>query len=265
MSDTPPLAPAEDPLPDRLAWAAARTPARIFKDRSGPAYSTLTQLQLRADHAFALDAVHEEIDLSRDFSADFIAERKLFAVQTEAVDKREFLLRPDLGRRLSSEARGEIAARCPSAADVQIVLGDGLSATAVVRQVPPLLPLLEQEIFRRGWRLGQTFLVRHCRVGVMNDVGDLLSPQTVVLLIGERPGLATSESLSAYLAFRPRGGDTDARRNLISNIHPRGVLGEAAAARIVALLERMRVQQTSGVAVKEQMPALAELSHRSLP
>jgi ethanolamine ammonia-lyase small subunit len=205
-----------------------------------------------------LDAVHDEIHLERDFPADFVAARKLFEVQSQASDKREFLLRPDLGRRLSDAARTEIAVRCPAGADVQIVLGDGLSATAVVRQVPPLLPLLEQEIERRGWRLGQTFLVTRCRVGIMNEVGDLLSPETVVLLIGERPGLATAESLSAYLAFRPRGGDTDAKRNLISNIHSRGVPWPAAAARIVGLLEQMRGRQASGVAIKEQLPTLSE-------
>jgi ethanolamine ammonia-lyase small subunit len=142
---------------------------------------------------------------------------------------------------------------CPAGADVQIVLGDGLSATALIRQAPPLLPLLEEECRRRGWRLGQTFLVHYCRVGIMNDVGDLLQPEVVVLLIGERPGLAIADSLSAYLAFRPRHGHTDAQRNLISNIHPRGVSWAAAAARVASLIEQMRREQTSGVAIKEQL------------
>jgi len=236
-----------------LKAAAARTPARIFVDRRGPAYRTQTQLALRADHAFALDAVHDEVDLARGFPAEFAHARKLFAVQSQARDKEEFLLRPDLGRRLSDTARQEIALRCGPSADVQIVLGDGLSAAAMIRQVPPLLPLLEQEFARRGWKTGQTFFVRHCRVGIMNDVGELLRPEIVVLLIGERPGLATAESLSGYLAFRPASGHTDAQRNLISNIHDRGVDHAAAAARIASLADQMRQRQTSGVAIKEQL------------
>jgi ethanolamine ammonia-lyase small subunit len=95
-------------------------------------------------------------------------------------------------------------------------------------------------------------------VGVLNDVGAALDPQVVVLLIGERPGLATAVSLSAYLAYRPRPGDTDAKRNLVSNIHARGVSAETAAQRILALAQQMRAMQTSGVAVKEQLPAVGD-------
>jgi ethanolamine ammonia-lyase small subunit len=137
------------------------------------------------------------------------------------------------------------------------VIGDGLSAAAVARQVPRLLPLLEEEARQRGWRFGQPFVVRYCRVGVLNDIGELLDPAVVVLLIGERPGLATAESLSAYLAYRPRPGHTDAQRNLISNIHARGVTTEAAAQRILSLAERMRQAENSGVAIKEELPAPA--------
>jgi ethanolamine ammonia-lyase small subunit len=136
---------------------------------------------------------------------------------------------------------------------LQIVIGDGLSAAAVAMQVPPLLPLLEAEARRLRWRFGQPFFVRHCRVGVLNDVGDLLDPAVVVLLIGERPGLATAVSLSAYMAYRPRSGHTDAQRNLISNIHSRGVSHEDAARRIVALAEKMRTAQRSGVTIKEDL------------
>jgi ethanolamine ammonia-lyase small subunit len=234
-----------------LIELASRTPARIFVDRCGAAYRTRTQLELRRDHAFARDAVAEEVDLARDFAADFVASRRLFGVQSQAGSKHEFFLRPDLGRRLSDTAREELAHRCPHGPTVQIVLGDGLSAAAVVRQVPPLLTSLEAECERRGWQLGQTFFVRYCRVGIINDIGDLLAPEVVVLLIGERPGLATAESLSAYLAYRPRSGHTDANRNLISNIHSRGVSWSTATMRIAALIDQMRGQQTSGTAIKE--------------
>jgi ethanolamine ammonia-lyase small subunit len=232
----------------------ARTPARLLVGRAGPSYRTPTQLELRQDHAAALDAVHAEINLQIDFGSDFVAHWRLFEVATRVRDKREYLMRPDLGRRLSEPAREELARQCPAGADLQVVLGDGLSAAAVRAQVPPLLPLLEQGAQARGWRWGRPFLIRYCRVGVLNDVGDCLAPEVVVLLIGERPGLATAESLSAYMAYRPRPGHTDAQRNLISNIHARGVPPEEAARRILALAGQMRRLQASGVTVKEELP-----------
>jgi ethanolamine ammonia-lyase small subunit len=128
-----------------------------------------------------------------------------------------------------------------------------LSAAALAAQVPELLPLLERGATERGWRLGQTFAVRHCRVGILNDVGAILQPRVAILLIGERPGLATAESLSAYMAYRPQAGHTDAERNLISNIHARGVPPEQAAVRVLALADQMVAQRTSGVAIKEQL------------
>ncbi len=105
-----------------------------------------------------------------------------------------------------------------------------------------------------GWKQGQPFAVHYCRVGVMNDVGELLKPKVVVLLIGERPGLATAESLSAYMAYQPCTGHNDAKRNLISNIHARGVNSEAAASRIIALADQMMRRQISGVGLKEELP-----------
>ena len=227
----------------------ARTPARILVPRAGTSYGIGTQLDLRADHAAALDAVRAELDIERDFNLSFVAERKLFQIQTLAASKQEYLLRPDLGRRLSDDARESIAARCPVGCDVQLVIGDGLSAQAVKTQVPLLLPELESMIRQRGWSLGQTYAVRYCRVGLLNEIGELLSPQVVVLLIGERPGLATSESLSAYLAFRPRPGHTDAQRNLISNIHARGIPPLLAAERIVNAIDRLLSAQSSGVGI----------------
>ena len=113
------------------------------------------------------------------------------------------------------------------------------------------MPRLQVEAARRGWRFGRPFFIRHCRVGVLNDIGELLDPAVVVLLIGERPGLATAESLSAYMAYRPRPGDDDSRRNLISNIHARGVSPDVAARRIALLAEQMIRLQTSGVASRK--------------
>jgi ethanolamine ammonia-lyase small subunit len=238
-----------------LASVRARTPARILTGRAGLAYSSAGQLELRRDHAFALDAVHAEIDIRRDLGASLIDQFRLFEVRTQADSKSRFLMRPDLGRVLASASRDLIGQNCPEKADLQVVIGDGLSAAAVAVQVPRLLPLLEAGAKTRGWSFGRPIVVRYCRVGLINDVGEVLDPAVVVLLIGERPGLATAESLSAYLAYRPKPGHTDAQRNLISNIHARGVTPEEAAPRIMALVEKMMRMQVSGTAIKEDRPA----------
>ncbi|MBZ5506690.1 MAG: ethanolamine ammonia-lyase subunit EutC [Acidobacteriia bacterium] len=239
--------------PDVIEKIRAHTPARVLAGRTGAAYRTATQLKLRQDHAAARDAVRTELDLNRDLGAGFIQQWNLFAISTMATSKDEYLQGPDLGRRLNENAQNEIAARCPLEVDLQIVIGDGLSVTAVSTQVPSLLPLIAEKARSRGWKLGQTFAVHYCRVGVMNDVGDLLKPKVVVLLIGERPGLATAESISAYMAYQPRAGHNDSNRNLISNIHGRGVRAEAAASRIIDLADQMMRRAISGAELKEEL------------
>ena len=238
-------------LPELMRRIRARTPARILEGRAGAAYRTATQLELREAHAAARDAVGEELDMEAALGREFVARWRLFEVRTEARSKQEYLLEPDRGRRFSDGARREIAARCPAGAEVQIAIGDGLSVTAVAAQVPALLPLLVEGARNRGWRVGQPFVIRHCRVGVLNEIGDTLGPKVAVLLIGERPGLATAESLSAYMAFRPRAGHTDADRNLVSNIHARGLSAPAATERILNLAARMREQGASGCGLRE--------------
>jgi len=238
-----------------IAAVRARTPARILVGRAGPAYPTATQLDLRQDHAAALDAVHADLDIARDFPAEFVQQWQLFEVQSQAADKADYLMRPDRGRKFTDLASATIVQSCSKGADLQVVIGDGLSVAAVIAQVPALLPLLVDAAKAKGWSFGRPFVVRYCRVGVLNAAGELLDPAVVVLLIGERPGLATAVSLSAYMAYRPRAGHTDAQRNLISNIHERGVAVPDAARRIIALAEKMRAVQSSGVAVKEELPA----------
>ena len=248
--------------PGLIERVRARTPARVLVDRAGASYRTGTQLELRAAHAAARDAVRTELELNRDLGAKFVQQWKLFEVATQAHSKDEYLLRPDLGRKFSEDAAEKIHAECVQRPDLQVVIGDGLSVTAVAAQVPALLPLIFEQAEQRGWKLGRAFVVRYCRVGVMNQIGAVLKPEVIVLLVGERPGLATAESLSAYMAFRPREGDNDARRNLISNIHSRGVSVEAAAVRIVKLAEQMKAKQMSGTQLKENLKAPMWLKER---
>jgi ethanolamine ammonia-lyase small subunit len=242
-------------LPVTLDQVRARTPARILTGRVGAAYRTDTWLELRRDHAAARDAVYTELDLHRDLGTPFVAEWAIFEVDTAARTKEEFLLRPELGRSLSDGAKAELTRRCSLGADLQIAIADGLSAAAVRVQVPALLPLLAGEASHRGWRFGQPFFIRYGRVGTLNDIGQILVPTVAVLLIGERPGLATAESLSAYMAYRPQSGHDDSHRNVISNIHARGISPELAALRIAHLAARMIQFQTSGVTLKEEWTA----------
>jgi ethanolamine ammonia-lyase small subunit len=242
-------------FPEVLRKIRARTPARILVGRAGAAYRTSTQLELREAHAAARDAVRAELDLESVFGSAFIKQWNLFEVCTEARSKEEYLLQPDLGRRLNETSRQELASRCTRENEIQIAVGDGLSVTAVAAQVPSLLPLLEEGARARGWTVGNPFVIRHCRVGVLNEIGELLAPKVVVLLIGERPGLATAESLSAYMAYRPGNTHTDANRNLISNIHSRGLSPHTAADRILNFVGQIMTQRMSGIGVKEQLPA----------
>jgi ethanolamine ammonia-lyase small subunit len=243
-------------LPEIVKKLRAQTPARLLAGRSGAAYRTNTQLELREAHAAARDAVRADLNLFTAAAGDVLQKWNLFEVCTQAASKDEYLLRPDLGRRLNEASRAEVKRRCTTRNDLQVVIGDGLSVTAVAAQVPRLLPLLGEGATARGWSLGQIFVVRHCRVGILNQVGDLLAPKVAVLLIGERPGLATAESLSAYMAYRPKLSDTDADRNLISNIHARGVSPEQAAQRILNLAILMMEAQTSGSGLREEWPPL---------
>jgi len=251
---------ANSDLPEIVRKIRARTPARLLVGRAGAAYRTDTHLELREAHAAARDAVRAELNPEQAFGREFVKRWNLFEVRTQARDKDEYLLRPDLGRHFEEESRLELVNRCTRDIDLQIAIGDGLSVSAVAGQVPPLLPLLCEGAKQRHWKLGQIFVIHRCRVGILNEIGTLLSPRVAVLLIGERPGLATSESLSAYMAYRPDNSHTDANRNLISNIHARGLNPEEAAARILNFASQMMQAATSGYLLKE-----APQIDRSLP
>jgi ethanolamine ammonia-lyase small subunit len=259
--DSNPLAASD--LPEIVKKIRARTPARLLTGRAGAAYRTGTQIDLREAHAAARDAVREEFDPLAAFGAAFVNEWDLFEVRTRATNKDQYLLRPDLGRAFDDASREKLQKLCPRGADLQIAIGDGLSVPAVAAQVPSLLPLLDRSARERGWTVGRTFVIHHCRVGILNEIGTLVDPKVVVLLIGERPGLATVESLSAYMAYRPSASHSDADRNLISNIHARGVSPQFAAARILNLAARMMRLETSGCSIREDFTAPSEKSYLS--
>ena len=251
----PGLTTAED-LPDIIRKIRARTPARLLAGRAGAAYRTSTQMDLREAHAAARDAVQAELETDEIFGSEFVRAWNLLDVRTQATTKDEYLLRPDLGRLFDQASAAEIKKQCTPDQELQIAIGDGLSVPAVVAQVPALLPLLYSGARARNWTVGITLVIHHCRVGILNKIGELLNPRVAVLLIGERPGLATAESLSAYMAHRPRAGHTDADRNLISNIHARGLNPQSAANRILNLAAQMMAANSSGYTLRENPPIL---------
>jgi len=246
---------ASQQWPELFEKIRARTPARLLQGRVGASYRTVTQLELRQAHAAARDAVGDELDLAQ-FAPDLLKQWQLFEVCSQAKSKEEYLLHPGLGRTFSEASRSTLVNRCTLRNDLQIAIGDGLSVTAIYKEVPKLLPLLHAGAKARGWKIGGIFVVRHCRVGILNDIGELLAPSVAVLLIGERPGLATAESLSAYMAYMPHRTQTDADRNLVSNIHARGLSPAEATDRILNLAAQMMKLGLSGSRLTPNLGAL---------
>lgn len=219
------------------------TPARIAVGRTGNGtrYRTNTLLRFRADHAAAKDAVMSEV------SPELLAKLGFFEVSSQARDKRHFLARPDAGRALSEEAKAEIGRRCGRSPQLQIVYGDGLSATALNEHLASYHQALERELQAVAVRPGTTFFVRHSRVKIMDEVARLLDAEAALFVCGERPGLGYSDSLSAYYIYRPGTGATDANREVISNINPRGVEPARAARLTATAIARILAERKSGI------------------
>lgn len=255
-SEWPPCAGDRGMMDDQPAVRRALesvTPARIRVGRAGTSYPTSLLLQLRADHARARDAVYTTVEYDDGELGRVLDGLAPIHLASAAGTRDRYLVRPDLGRVLDTESQTELAREGTREADLQVVLGDGLSGTAVTRQVPQVLPALASGAQARGWTVGRPVVVENCRVGVVNDIGRILGSGVVVLLIGERPGLRASDSLSAYMAWRPGPGNTDADRNLVANIHERGVRPADAVDRILDLAAQMQRRRYSGVAIKENL------------
>jgi ethanolamine ammonia-lyase small subunit len=228
---------------DRSALAAMlkAQPARIGVGRAGVRYRTNTLLRFRADHAAARDAVEAEV------SGELLARLGLFEVHTRAESKRHFLLRPDAGRALSTDARAEIARRVPRAPKVQIIYGDGLSAAALNEHLEVFHGALVRELAAGGLAPGPALFVRYSRVKVMDEIARLVDAEAALFVCGERPGLGFADSLSAYYIYRPGEGATDANREVISNINPRGLEPVRAAKLTAEALARVLRERRSGV------------------
>lgn len=232
--------------PDGLRNLCAATNARIGVGRAGPRPRTASLLLFQADHGVTQDAIYGEVpDSVKD-------ELGLFTVRTQVADRGEYLLRPDLGRRLSDDAKRTIAERCVTSPDVQICVGDGLSAAAVENNLADIYPVIEQGLRSAGLSVGTPFFIENCRVGVMNDVNTVIDAKVVLLLIGERPGLGIADALSAYMGYHPEPGKTDADRDLICMITRHGGTNPLEAGAFVVDLIRKTVKYgASGIKLRE--------------
>ena len=222
------------------------TPARVALGRVGNGLPTEAHLAFQAAHAAARDAVHAELNVER-LAADLAAAGlSSTLVHSACPDRRTYLLRPDLGRRL---AEGE-AARLVPVPGIAFVVADGLSATAVQRHAAPLLA----QVMPALGATGPVVIARQGRVALGDEIGTALGADAVAVLIGERPGLSTPDSLGLYLTWQPRPGRTDAERNCISNIRPEGLPIPDAAAKLLWLIAAMQRLGLTGVALKDEQP-----------
>ena len=227
--------------PEKYKKMKMKTPARLGSGRAGPRYKTLTMLRFRADHAAAQDAVFSQVP------EDYAQKNGLIAVQTCCKDKDEYLTRPDHGRCFDEENQKIIRKYVKGSPRVQIVVGDGLSSAAIQTNAMDCLEAIKDGLKVRGIDVGQSIFVRYCRVGAGDAVGDVTGCELVCVLVGERPGLVTDKSMSAYITYKPHTGVSESSRTVVSNIHAQGTPAVEAGAHIADLISTILEKKVSGV------------------
>ncbi|OOB80124.1 MAG: ethanolamine ammonia-lyase [Epulopiscium sp. Nuni2H_MBin003] len=222
----------------------SKTPARLGLGKAGARYNTISMLRVRADHAAAQDAVFTDV------SEEFIKKNNFVFVQTLCKDKDEYLTRPDLGRRFAADTAKVIKSVYPNSPKVILMVGDGLSSSAIEANVENMLPAIKQGLQGYGIETGEVLFVKYARVGAMDDVGEITDADVICMLVGERPGLVTAESMSAYIAYKPKLGIAEAKRTVISNIHKGGTTAVEAGAHTAELIKKMLEKKASGIDLK---------------
>lgn len=234
---------AQDQTDEYITEMKEKTPARIAVGRAGARPKTKTWLQFRFDHAAAVDAVYGEVP------SFLLEELNFFQVNTRVKDKEEYIRRPDYGRKLSDEAKVLIKEKCKSSPSVQIVISNGLSAKAIEENIEDVYLSLIQSLEQLKIETGTPFYVDKGRVALMDEIGEILNPDVIIMLIGERPGLISAESLSAYLCYKPRIGTIEADRMVVSNIHKGGIPPVEAGAYLGTLIQKILNYKASGVSL----------------
>lgn len=218
-----------------------KTPARLGSGRAGARYKTLTMLRFRADHAAAQDTVFTQVP------ENFASNHGMTEVRTRCHSKDEYLTHPDLGRCFDEENAAKLRAALPQHPQVQIVIGDGLSSAAIMENAMDCASAIRDGLKLRGIETGNPVFVRYCRVGAGDAVGDITGCRLVCVLVGERPGLVTDKSMSAYLTYEPHTGVLESSRTVVSNIHASGTPAVEAGAHIAELIETILRKKVSGV------------------
>lgn len=252
-------------LLEQNPWQALRqfTQARIALGRAGNGLPTAAWLAFKLSHAQARDAVHQPLDadgLHQQLHAHGFAS---LDVHSAAPDRQHYLRRPDLGRCLAAASRDEIMKNASGQPDVVFVIADGLSAFAAARQSIPLLRAVCAKL--TAWQIGPVVVARQARVALGDEIGELLRSRLVVMLIGERPGLSSPDSLGIYLTYAPKVGCSDAERNCISNVRPEGLSYDAAAHKLHYLLTSARRLGLTGIGLKDDSDALPIASRPAPP
>ena len=222
------------------------TPARIAIGHAGPRLKTQTYLKFRADHAIARDAVLQDVP------QDILSKLALPTFRTKCKDKNEFLTRPDLGRQLDDNILRELKQLNPSPCDALIYAADGLSSRAVTANLENILPIIADGLRQQNLSMGKPFFLQYGRVGSMDSIAPALGAKVVCVLLGERPGLGSAESMSAYVAYRPTQGMPEARRTVVSNIYAGGLNAVEAGAYLSELIGKIFKAQKSGVELNEK-------------
>jgi ethanolamine ammonia-lyase small subunit len=230
------------------------TAARVALGRTGNAIALRETLDFRLAHAHARDAVFDELDLLSLVSALKTFHLPIHLLQSRAATREEYLQRPDLGRMLVEKDAQTLRSTASDTADISIILGDGLSATAINKHALPVLKILIPALTKERLRLAPLTLVQQARVAIGDEICSLLQARVSLILIGERPGLSAPDSLGAYLTYDPAPGLTDERRNCISNIRSGGLSYELAAEKIMYLTRESRKLGISGLALKDHDP-----------
>lgn len=243
--------------PSLAARLRSYTPARVGLGRTGVSQQTRDLLAFQQCHAQARDAVHAALQPATLASAiAAITRGEVLRLHSAAVDRTQYLQRPDLGRTLNEPSTGSLATVTASSFDLALIITDGLSALAVERHAAPLLAALLPSL--TGWRIAPVCIVEQGRVAICDPIGESLRAEIAVVLIGERPGLSSPDSLGAYITWQPRPGRTDAERNCISNIRAEGLSYAQAAAQIKSYLDEARRLRLTGVSLKLDSPRTTE-------
>ena len=235
--------------PEKFKKMKQRTPARLGSGKAGARYKTLTMLRFRADHAAAQDAVFSQV------SENFAARNGMTEVQTKCKSKDEYLTRPDHGRCFDEENQRKIRAVIPGTPRVQIVIGDGLSSAAITANAMDCLEAIRDGLKLKGIDPGTPVFVRYCRVGAGDAIGDVTGCELVCMLVGERPGLVTDKSMSAYITYKPHTGVSESARTVVSNIHAQGTPAVEAGAHIAGLIDTILKKKVSGVGLHTEAGA----------